>query len=59
MRGFAGTGFSIRYKSGSPSTSYPSVVPGQSYYINIRNVYSSGAPSCGSGSCRMRGAVPD
>ena len=49
---------SFKYKLNSPSTTAAGLTPGTSYYINIRNYWSSGALSCTSGSCNMRGGLP-
>ena len=50
-------GFAFKYRAGNSSTSAVGLVAGQSYYINVRNYYSTGQPSC-TGDCRMRGGLP-
>lgn len=51
-------GFYFKYKAGNTTTSAIGLVPGQSYYINIRNYNSAGQPTCTVGDCRMRGGIP-
>ena len=52
-------GVTFKYTiTGSSSFTVAKLTPGQSYYINIRNRYPSGANSCTQADCRMRGGVP-
>ncbi|MEO8485283.1 MAG: hypothetical protein ABI585_03000 [Betaproteobacteria bacterium] len=54
-----GNQVSFKYKPpGSSGTAY-TLTPGSVYYINIRNAYTSGGNSCTSGSCGMRGGLPN
>ena len=50
--------FQFKYKSGSSTTSAVGLTPGTAYYINVRNYYSNGVLACTSGSCNMRGGLP-
>ena len=50
--------FSFRYKAGSPTSSIFGLTGGNVYYLNVRN-YLWGQPACTSGSCNMRGGLPN
>lgn len=54
-------GFVAQYSSAAASTSRVQLIPGQKYWVNIRNVYGppwSGQPSCTISDCDMRGGIP-
>ena len=54
----SGLGFSFDYMT-AVSTSAVTLTPGQTYWINAKNIYwADQTPSC-SGSCNMRGSLPD
>jgi hypothetical protein len=49
---------SFQYSIGPATGTSAGLVAGGVYYINIRNNYSDGSPSCGIGDCSMRGGLP-
>lgn len=53
------TGFAMKYKAGGANLGAVDFVPGATYYLNVKNYYSDGSPSCPNGvNCRMRGGLP-
>ncbi|HET9340505.1 MAG TPA: hypothetical protein VFQ55_16015, partial [Casimicrobiaceae bacterium] len=59
QRSVDSNGFASKYKSGNSTTGAVGLTAGVSYYINVRNYYSTGQPSCSTGDCRMRGGLPN
>lgn len=51
-------GFSFRYRRGTPTSTAVGMDPGKTYYLNVKNSYSGGAPSCTIANCRMIGGLP-
>jgi len=50
--------FSFAYKSAPSTASSAALVAGQTYYINAKNEYADGTPSCAT-SCNMSGSIPN
>lgn len=49
--------FSFVYRNGAAGTSSVGLTPGKVYFINVRNTFGDGTPSC-SGKCDMSGGLP-
>ena len=50
--------FSFTYTVGAPATLSGNLTPGETYYLNVRNRWSDGTPSCATQACTMRGSFP-
>ena len=52
------TRFSFQYTTGPAAQFTIHLDPGKTYYLNVRNQFSDGTPSCPVPSCAMRGGFP-